>query len=176
MVISVVRGLRRRWLLRRDPVQYARWLGVRVGDDRRFIGVSSATFGSEPYLVSIGDHVTITAGVRFVTHGGGVWVFRERYPDIDVIKPISVGRNVFIGLNSIILPGVTIGRDCVVGAGSVVTRDAPSGVVVAGCPARVIKSVDEYEDSVLAEASFVKRSGPEAKRAWLVRRWRVEHE
>ena len=56
----------------RDPVKYARSLGVTVGRDVRLISIKPCcgAFGNEPYLVVIGNHVTITGGVRFVTHGG----------------------------------------------------------------------------------------------------------
>ena len=78
---SVIRHATRsaadRFLIASDPVSYARRIGVRVGRDCRLIGIDRATFGSEPYLVSIGDHGTITDGVRFITHDGGVWVFRK---------------------------------------------------------------------------------------------------
>ena len=114
------------------------WRGFRVGDRCRLIDVSLKTFGSEPYLVRLGDHVTLTSGVRFLTHDGGVWVLRDRYPDLDVIGEIVVEDNVFIGVNALILPNVRIGRDSVVAAGSVVTRSVPPGSVVAGVPARVI--------------------------------------
>jgi len=62
-------------------------------------------FGSEPYLVRLGDHVSITAGVKFISHDGGVWVFRDRFPELDVFGPITVGSNVFIGINALIMPG-----------------------------------------------------------------------
>lgn len=52
-------------------------------------------------------------------------------------KPISIGRNVWIGGGAIILPGVTVGDDAIIGAGSVVTRDVPAGATVVGNPARV---------------------------------------
>src|SRR5687768_17586277 len=78
----------------RDPVEYARSTGVEIGNDCRLIDVS---FGSEPYLVSLGNHVSAT-GTNFVTHDGGVWVFRDRRPDADVFGRIRVGNNVFLGL------------------------------------------------------------------------------
>src|SRR5438552_2654257 len=132
------------WKMRRDPIAYARSLGVHIGDDCQLLGLAPFTFGSEPYLIWIGNRVLVTAGVRFITHDGGVSVFRKEEPDIDVIAPITVGNNGFIGTNAIILAGVNIGDDCVIGAGSVVTRDVPSGCVVAGVPARRVKSLNEY--------------------------------
>ena len=134
--------------MRRDPVGYARSVGVRVGADCRLLGLQSGTFGSEPYLVKIGNHVTITSGVKFITHDGGVWVFREKARDIDVIAPIVIGNNVFVGIDTILMPGVTIGDDCVIGAGSVVSRDIPSGSVAVGAPARPIKTIDQYWEKV----------------------------
>jgi acetyltransferase-like isoleucine patch superfamily enzyme len=134
--------------------------------------VSSSTFGSEPYLISIGNHVTVTGGVRFITHDGGVWIFREDHPDLDIVAPIVVGNNVFIGLNAIVLPGVTIGDDCVIGAGSVVTKDIPSGTVAAGVPARAIKSVAEYRES-LRDKELSSRSLEQAqKREFLIQFFR----
>ena len=135
---------------RRDPVKYARSLGVKIGNDVRLISIKSGsgTFGSEPYLVVIGNHVTVTGGVRFVTHDGGVWVFREQDPDIEVFGPIVIGDNVFIGYGAIILPNVTIGNNCVIAAGSIVSKNVPDGMVVAGVPAKVIKTTEEYAESI----------------------------
>ena len=101
-------------------------------------------------ILSIGDHVTVAGGVQFVTHDGGVWVFREKEPDIDVFGPIKIGNNVFIGFNSILMPGVTVADNVVIGAGSVVVSDVPPNSVVAGVPAKVIKTIDEYRLSISA--------------------------
>lgn len=171
MIIRALRLVRDEYCLRRDPIAYARNLGVTVGERCRFLGLRRTTFGSEPYLVSIGDHVTITSGVSFVTHDGGVWVLRERMPDIDVFAPIKVGSNVFIGICSVVLPGVTIGDDCVIGAGSVVSKSIPSGTVAAGVPAREIRKVDEYAQRVQASAVHVRSMSAESKRKFLVERF-----
>lgn len=141
---SLVDELRGRSRRRRDPVAYARSLGVRIGEDCRLIGVD---FGSEPYLVTLGDHVSATA-TQFVTHDGGVWVFRDRRPDGDLIAPITVGSNVFLGSATTVLPGVTIGDNVVVGAGAVVAADLPSNCVAVGVPAKPIRSLDEYWQAV----------------------------
>lgn len=120
-----------------------------VGDDVRLTGFPN--FGSEPFLISLGSHITISANVAFVNHDGGVRVFRRERPSLHVYNKITVGSNVFIGMGSIILPGVTIGDYCVIGAGSVVSRDIPSGSVAVGVPCRVIKSIEEYRSSIDAK-------------------------
>jgi acetyltransferase-like isoleucine patch superfamily enzyme len=109
-------------------------------------------FGSEPWLVTLGDNVYITAGVQFITHDGGTLILRKDHPDLEWTAPISVGDDVYIGVRTIILPGVSIGNRCVIGAGSVVTRDIPDGSVAAGVPARVIRTVDEYLAAMQAKS------------------------
>nr|MDT0666118.1 acyltransferase [Micromonospora sp. DSM 115978] len=149
---GAVRSAAMQYLSRRDPVGFARRVGVTVGSDCRFIGVGLATFGSEPYLVRLGDHVAIASGVRFLTHDGGNWLFQREYPDLDVAAPIVVGDNVMLGINSMIYRGVTIGDDVAVAAGALVMRDVPPGSVVAGAPARVISSLDDYRRRLLRDS------------------------
>jgi acetyltransferase-like isoleucine patch superfamily enzyme len=171
VLLQALRKVSRLYRAKRDPVGFARSLGVHVGERCRFIQTSDETFGSEPFLIRIGDHVTITAGVQFVTHDGGVWVFREREPAIDVVAPIVVGNNVFIGLNAIILAGVTIGDDCVIGAGAVVARDIPAGTVAAGVPAKPLKTVEAYRESLAGRATDIRSLAPGDKRRVLEERF-----
>ena len=107
-------------------------------------------FGSEPYLITIGNNVRITFGVKFATHDGGVWTQRKKVilEQADVFGKIVVGDNTNIGWNAIILPGVTIGKNCVIGAGAVVTKDIPDNSVAVGVPAKVIETLDEYQIKV----------------------------
>ena len=122
-------------------VAHARKLGVRIGRDCR---IYISEWGSEPFLITIGDQVTVTDGVRFITHDGSTWLFRdEEGQRYQKYAPIRVGDHVFIGMGTMILPGISIGDRCVVGAGSVVTRDIESGSVCVGNPAR---KVSTYED------------------------------
>lgn len=144
MIIKILSFVVRFWQIKKNPILYARKIGVKIGSDCKIMGMQGGTFGSEPYLVQLGDNVEITYGVRFITHDGGVWVGRKEFPEIDIIAPIKVGNNVFIGTYTVILPGVTIGDNVVIGAGSVVTRDIPSDTVVAGVPAKPIKTTDQY--------------------------------
>jgi acetyltransferase-like isoleucine patch superfamily enzyme len=162
---EVAEELRDRYRRVRDPVAHARSLGVQVGEDCR---LSSVHFGSEPYLVSLGDHVSATA-TSFITHDGGAWVFRDRRPDGDLIAPISVGNNVFLGAGVTVLPGVSIGDDVVVGAGALVTRDLPSGCVAVGVPAKPIRSLDEYWQAIEPRLVPSHLFDPEEKREFLLR-------
>jgi acetyltransferase-like isoleucine patch superfamily enzyme len=168
---AAIRKARDRVASVRDPVGFARRLGVVVGERCRFLAVERATFGSEPWLVTIGDHVTVTEGVRFITHDGGRWVIEDEYPQVDVIAPIVVGNDVFIGLRSILLPGVVIGDRSVVAAGAVVASPVESGTVVAGVPARPLMSIDEYREKLLAKSLPIRHLAPDEKKRALLERF-----
>lgn len=147
--LSMLRHAWRTLHAKRDPVGYARKIGVRVGERVRIFSLHPGAFGSEPYLITIEDDAVITANVRFITHDGSTFIFRNDYPDLDVMGPICVGANSFIGSGTVVLPGVKIGRNCVVGAMSVVTRSLPDDSVAVGSPAKVISSRQEFLSSLL---------------------------
>ena len=109
--------------------------------------MSGVNYGSEPYLITIGDNVRISNNVLFVTHDGGSWVIRRAggaFPGTVNFGRIIVGNNVFIGARSIILPNVRIGNNVVIGAGAIVTKDVSDNCVVAGVPAKFVCSINEY--------------------------------
>lgn len=95
---------------------------------------------SHPNLITIGDKVTLAPRVHILAHDASTKhnIGKTR------IGLVNIGNNVFIGAESIILPGVTIGDDVVIGAGSVVTKDISSNSVAVGNPARVVCTLDEY--------------------------------
>lgn len=172
LIRTVVRGIKFRFgalYAKFDAIGYARSIGVKVGENCRLIKVD---FGSEPYLVTLGNHVSATR-TRFVTHDGGVWTLRDTCPDLDVIEPITVGNNVFFGVGAIVLPGVTVGDNVIIGAGSVVTRDIPSNNVAAGVPARVIKTLEEYSASAAKKGLRTKGLSSREKREYLQDKFRV---
>ncbi len=123
-----------------SPHKYASKVGVRIGKNCL---IATKSWGTEPYLITVGNHVQITKGVRFFTHGGG-HAIRSQFPDFDVFGKIVVKDWAYIGSNSLIMPGVTLGEGSIVAAGSVITKSVPDKTVVGGNPAKVICSVNEY--------------------------------
>ena len=135
--------------------------------------MSRVNFGSEPYLVRIGNNVRIAEEVSFFTHDGGAWVLRNLHilDDADFFGPIRVGNNVHIGMGAIIMPNVTIGDNCIIGVRAVVTKDVPSNSVVAGMPARVIETIGEYYEKHKDSCDFTKHMPPKEKKEYLKRKY-----
>ena len=126
--------------------EYFRKQGAQIGQGCYII---PRKLGTEPYLIKIGNHVAITQGVKFHTHDGGTWIFREEMPDLRVFGPIIIEDNCLIGTDAQILPNVTIGKNSIVGAGSVVISDVPPNSIVMGVPARKFGSVDKYRENCI---------------------------
>ena len=126
-------------------IDEAKRKGLRVGKNVSFI--DTPNFGSEPYLISIGDNTTVSFDVAFVNHDGATRVIRNlpgKNKETVIYRPIVIGENCFIGCRSTILPGVTIGDNTIIGAGSVVNKDIPSNSVAVGVPCKVICTLEEY--------------------------------
>jgi acetyltransferase-like isoleucine patch superfamily enzyme len=134
----------------------ARAMGCTIGMDCRIL---SDIVTTEPWLISIGDRVTISTRVSFTTHDGTGWLRKDEKGRRYRYAPISVGSDVFVGTGTIIMPGVRIGDKCVVGAGSVVTRSVPDGTVVAGNPARPISTWDSLYERLGEWPSTMDMSG-----------------
>ena len=94
--------------------------------------------------VTFGDNVFIAPNCVFSTAGHALDA-EQRNRGLEVAFPITVGDNVWIGTQVSVLPGVTIGSNTIIGAGSVVNRDIPDGVVAAGNPCRVIRKITEED-------------------------------
>lgn len=122
-------------------IRTLRAMGVRIGERCR---IYTTNFGTEPWLIKIGDHVCISNDVTFVNHGL-VHPFQDKYDTLTAFGPIEIRDNCQIGVRATILPHVVIGPNAIVGACSVVTKDVPPNTVVAGNPARVVRTLDDYE-------------------------------
>jgi acetyltransferase-like isoleucine patch superfamily enzyme len=153
-------------------IRRARRDGVVIGDGCVFTGLPE--FGSEPYLVRIGRNVRFSSRVVMITHDGGIAAFKsldpERYAKVHKFGRIEIRDNCVIGWGVIILPGVTIGPDCVIGAGSVVTRSIPPGVLAAGNPAKPVMTIQQYAEwSLAASSGFDEEEYARDRKAYLLR-------
>ena len=139
------------YLKKKKPLAYAQKIGVDIGQGCKLIG--SPNWGSEPWLISLGNRTEVSFNVTFITHDGSTWVFRnqERYQDVLRFGRIKVGDNCFIGANSTIMPGVTIGDGSIIAVGAVVTKDVPAGEIWGGVPAKYITTVTEFAEKCLRE-------------------------
>jgi maltose O-acetyltransferase len=113
--------------------------GLRMGRNV-FVGGGTVLDADFAHLIEIGDDTVISLGVMVLAHDAST----RRHLGYSRVAPVRIGRRVFLGARAIVLPGVTIGDDAIVGAGSVVTRDVAPGTVVAGNPARPLTSTEQY--------------------------------
>ncbi|WP_201353780.1 acyltransferase [Hydrogenimonas urashimensis] len=147
--------------------------GVRFGKNCQF---NTKIFGTEPYLIEIGDNFYSSRNVKFVTHDGSVNVIRNLYPEyknIDLFDKIIIGNNVFIGINATILPGSTIGDNVIVGANSLVKGTLNSNSVYAGNPVRYICSIEEYLQKHKNKFDFTKNMSKKEKKKYLMEKFKI---
>lgn len=161
-IFSVIKLIRNRIMQTMNPVGWAKKIGVNFPEGELHL-YGRTYWSTEPWIITLGKNVHITEGVKFLTHDGGTLLFRNQIPDLEITKPIVLGDNVYVGNNVIILPGVTIGNNVVIGAGAVVSRDIPDNSVVAGVPARVIKTTEEYLEKLKKESLHLGHLVGEAK-------------
>ena len=149
---------------------YFRKKGIRIGENCDIY--KNVVFGSEPYLISIGNNVRITRNVNFITHDGGLWVLRNLgmvNKNADKYGRIVIKDNCNIGWNVTIMPGVTIGENCVIAAGAVVTKDVPPNSIVGGVPARMIEDIETYRAKIAPNLLDIRHFSPEQKKEYLLR-------
>lgn len=104
---------------------------------------------SHTWLIEIGNNVTITSGVTILSHDASM----KKGTGYAKVGAVQIDDDVFIGVNSVILPGTRIGKKSIIGAGSVVSGEVPSGKVFCGVPA---KEVATYEDFIKKHESKMK--------------------
>ena len=176
MIIKIIKEIFNRYNKLKDPIKFYRNQGINIGENCEIR--NGVYFSSEPYLITIGNHVRINAGVEFVTHDGGVWVLREKSiianrENITLFGPIKVGNNVHIGSRAIIMPNVKIGNNCIIGCGAIVTKDIPDNSIVAGIPAKIIETIDEYEKKHREHFCFTKNMTPKELKIFLKNKYKL---
>lgn len=139
-----------RSLIKNATIAVAKNNGLKVGSNLYVEGIPN--FGSEPFLVEIGNDVTIAENVSFINHGGDARVTKkiEKYKDGRFFGRIKIGNNTFIGKGTILMPGVSIGSNCVIGSLSLISSSVPDNTVYAGVPAKFICTIEEYGDKLLS--------------------------
>ena len=156
-------------------IEQAKKEGLVVGKNVSFI--DTPNFGSEPYLISIGDNTTISFDVAFVNHDGGTRVIRNlpnQNKETVIYGKITIGNNCFIGCRTTILPGVKIGDNTIIGAGSIVTKDIPSNSVACGVPCKVICSIDEYINKHKEDFEYMVSMPKQDKKKYLLKKFKNE--
>lgn len=128
---------------------YFRRAGMSIGDG---CNICCNIMNTEPYLITIGNNVTVSGDVKFTTHDNSI--SKVLVDKTDICGPIKIGNNCFIGQGAMILLGVTLADDIIVAAGSVVTKSFnESRIIIAGNPARKIGTwdtfADKYKDSAV---------------------------
>ena len=129
----------RPWILKR--------LGCHVGKDV-FVGDHVRVDGGHADLIYIDDHAHIAGGTRLLCHQRDLsgYCVGDDYAKLGyVLKPIHLCKGSLVGMESFVMPGVTIGEGAIVGAGSFVTKDVPAWTVATGRPAKVVKEIPERE-------------------------------
>jgi maltose O-acetyltransferase len=128
-------------------------MGVEIGDNCKFQFEVNIDY-SHYWLISIGNNVTLAPRVHILAHDAST----KSHLGYTKIARVKIEDNVFVGAGTIILPGVTIGRNSIIGAGSVVSKSIPENMVVAGNPAKSIKSLDifleEQRSNMVSEICF----------------------
>lgn len=166
-IVFYVYRILSKFLGNRYIIQYYRKLGMSIGEGTH---IFSRIISSEPFLISIGNNVTISTGVTLLTHDASIGPIVGRNVFSDTVGPINIGNNCFIGANTIILPDVSIPDKSIVAAGSVVTKtitfptnminetlSTHEGIIIGGNPAKYICKTSDFVNK--RHSNFLKLHG-----------------
>lgn len=148
-IINIIRLFNRR-LYQQIFLIYLKYVGVNIIGKPTYISNDIFLDDIDYSLITIKDGTVISIKVIILVHDYAITrafiATGESYnEEISIVKPVTIGRNCFIGAGSIILPGTSLGDNVIVGAGSIVKGNIPPNVVIAGNPAKVIGSIFEYK-------------------------------
>lgn len=140
--------IRNKWVRRSSAtlISYYRKKGISIGSGCVFRSPGSTQIDiMRPALITIGNNVDMNKNFAIMAHDFGHRVFLHKYGEfLSSSGRVTIGSNIYFGMNVTVLKDVTIGDNCIIGAGSVVTKNIPANSVAAGVPCRVICSIEEY--------------------------------
>lgn len=165
-ILKLFKNMELRWA-RTSPKRYVKYLrkkGVLIGEGCKFYsGLKTISIDiTRPSLIEIGNDVAFNKNCKLVTHDFATKVFlRTHKTFIPSSGKIKIGNNVSFGMDCTVLKNVTIGDNCFIGLGSVVSKDIPPNSVAIGAPAKVICTIDEYflkrkEDAVQEALNYAR--------------------
>lgn len=164
MIKMIINYIKKMTMSKEDYVIYLKKNGVRIGEGCDIN--KTANFGSEPWLIKIGNNVRITQRVQFITHDGGLWTLRKMgLIDNEAVKygNIEIADNCNISWDVTIMPNVRIGKNCIIACGAVVTKDIPDNEIWGGVPAKRIESIEEYYSKIKDKVVFTNSKTNEEK-------------
>lgn len=142
---KIIRKIRGTGLDTTEKINWLRSQGMKIGKGTVLFSDDILIDAQRPWMVEIGEYCKITQGCIILQHDYSRSVLRRKYGEIiGESQKTIIGNNVFIGVNSVILMGSKIGNNVIIGAGSIVSGKIPDDVVVAGNPAKVIMSIEDY--------------------------------
>ena len=149
-------------------LHHLRARGMQIGDGTRLFGSETITIDeTDPQMITIGRNVQITRGGVILSHDYGWSVTKAVYGDVlGSVRPTTIGDNVYMGMNAMILAGAKVGNNVIIGANSVVAKDIPDNCVAVGSPCRPIYTLEEYHE---------KRKNAQVKEAAEIIRAYYEH-
>ena len=146
-MINIIKKIVKREKYNSDTfIKYLRKIGVDIGENCKIYAPNKTEIDIiNPYMLTIGNNVKIATGVKILTHDFS-WCVSSKIDGYITgsIGKVTIGNNVFLGMNAIVTRNVSIGDNVIIGAGSVVTHDCESGFVYGGVPAKKIMSLEEY--------------------------------
>lgn len=162
--LKLMQRFRYSYYLKHFPF-YLKKIGVNFSGSMENTGFIASTvkFDSLSYAkyITIGENTIISTDVLLLVHDYSISTAIRTVKQVEkgklphFVKDIRIGSNCFIGARSIILPGTTIGDNVIIGAGTLVKGNIPDGVVVAGNPCKIIKTIEEYAKLHLEEGDFI---------------------
>lgn len=156
---SILTNLELKWA-KTTPKRYLSFLrkkGIEIGENIWITpDVKSLSIDiTRPSLIRIGSNVRLNKNLTILTHDGGFYVLLNKYKEfIPQSGRVTIGNNVYFGRNCAVFKGVTIGDNCIIGFGSIVTKSIPDNSIAVGAPASVVCTLDEYYNKRKAKCVF----------------------